>query len=55
MNALDIIKSSIEEEKLSIARARRREVERLINYYTGTNTELYIRKYFNPDIYSDVP
>ena len=55
MNALDIIKSSIEAEKLSIARARRREVERLINYYTGTNTELYIGKYFNPDIYSDVP
>jgi len=55
MNALEIIKSSIEEEKLNIARERRREVERLINYYTGTNTESYIHQYFNPDIYSDVP
>tara|TARA_R110002110_G_scaffold220846_5_gene434829 strand:- start:15 stop:1286 length:1272 start_codon:yes stop_codon:yes gene_type:complete len=55
MNALDIIKSSIEDEKLNIARARRREVEKLVNYYTGTNTELYIEKYFNPDIFSDVP
>lgn len=55
MNALDIIKSSIEEEKLNIARERRREVEKLVNYYTGTNTELYIEKYFNPDIFSDVP
>ncbi len=55
MNALDIIKESIKEEKLSIARARRREVEKLINYYTGTNTESYIQRYFNPDIYSDVP
>ena len=55
MNALDIIKSSIEQEKLNIAKARRREVEKLVNYYTGTNTELYIEKYFNPDIFSDVP
>jgi len=55
MNALDIIKSSIEQEKLNIAKGRRREVEKLVNYYTGTNTEHYIERYFNPDIFSDVP
>ena len=50
-----VIKNSISQEKLKKSRARRREVEELLNFYTGTNTEFYIEDFFSPDIYSDIP
>lgn len=53
--AEEIIRESIKNEKLSKARGRRREVEKLLNYYTGTNTERYIERYFDAEIYQDVP
>ena len=49
------IKDSIKLAKLQNSRARRREVEELLNFYTGTNTEDYIQNFFSPDIYSDIP
>ena len=49
------IKDSIQLVKLQNSRARRREVEELLNFYTGTNTENYIKNFFSPDIYSDIP
>tara|TARA_Y100001938_G_scaffold41535_1_gene57268 strand:+ start:5147 stop:6424 length:1278 start_codon:yes stop_codon:yes gene_type:complete len=51
----EVIKNSISQEKLRKSRARRREVEELLNFYTGTNTEFYIEDFFSPDIYSDIP
>ena len=49
------IKDSIQLVKLQKSRGRRREVEELLNFYTGTNTENYIKNFFSPDIYSDIP
>ena len=49
------IKDSIQLAKLENSRQRRREVEELLNFYTGTNTEMYIQDFFSPDIYSDIP
>ena len=49
------IKESIKTEKLAKSRQRRKEVEELLNFYTGTNTENYIKNFFSPDIYSDIP
>tara|TARA_R100000655_G_scaffold2697_1_gene10485 strand:+ start:1676 stop:2950 length:1275 start_codon:yes stop_codon:yes gene_type:complete len=51
----EIIKESIQNEKLNQSRHRRMEVEKLLNYYTGTNTEGYIAQYFDASIYEDIP
>ena len=51
----EAIKDSIKLAKLENSRGRRREVEELLNFYTGTNTEIYIEDFFSPDIYSDIP
>lgn len=53
--AEDIIRESIKLEKLNKARGRRKEVSKLLNYYTGTNTNQYIERYFDASIYDDVP
>ena len=39
MNPIDIIQESVKEYKLSIAQARRDEIRKLLDYYTGTETE----------------
>ena len=52
---ISLIRDSIKTEKLKKSRERRKEVEELLNFYTGTNTEQYIQGFFSPDIYSDIP
>ncbi len=52
---ISAIQESVKAEKLSKSKQRRREVEELLNFYTGTNTEHYIEGFFSPDIYSDIP
>ena len=51
----DIIRESIKDFKAQKSRGRRREVEKLLNYYTGTNTEYYWSKYFDSQTFSDLP
>jgi len=51
----DIIRESIQEHKLQKSRERRRGVEKLLNYYTGTNTEKYWKNYFSSQTFSDLP
>ena len=46
MNPIDIIQESVKEYKLSIAQARRSEIRKLLDYYTGTETDTWrIRKF----------
>ena len=52
---ISAIQESVKAEKLAKSKQRRREVEELLNFYTGTNTERYIEGFFSPDIYSDIP
>ena len=57
--AEEIIKQSIQDQKLDRSRARRKYVEKLLNYYTGTNTEEYIAgkygNYFDSASFSEKP
>lgn len=51
----EIIKESIRELKLEHAKARRREIYRLIDYYSGTETQKYIDNYFDADAFREIP
>ena len=57
--AEDIIKQSIQDIKLQNSRARRKHVEKLLNYYTGTDTWNYIAgkegNYFDSQSFNEVP
>ena len=55
INYESAIRESIQKAKLYKSQQRRKEVEQLLNFYTGTNTEKYIEGFFSPDIYSDIP
>tara|TARA_R100000278_G_scaffold123278_1_gene112665 strand:+ start:15268 stop:16572 length:1305 start_codon:yes stop_codon:yes gene_type:complete len=51
----EIIQESIRELKLEHAKARRREIYRLIDYYSGTETQKYIDNYFDADAFREIP
>ena len=51
MNPIDIIQESVKDYKLRIAQARRDEIRKLLDYYTGTETEKYIDDYFSADAF----
>ena len=51
----NIIKESISYAKQTEARARRREIEKSVNYYTATNIDKYIRTYFNAKSFQEIP
>ena len=57
--AEDIIKKSIQDLKLDNSRRRRKHVEKLLNYYTGTDTFKYIAgregNYFDAKSFNEVP
>ena len=57
--AEDIIKKSISDQKLDKSRGRRKHVEKLLNYYTGTDTWKYIAgregNYFDAKSFHEVP
>ena len=53
--AAEIIKESIEDYKLAQAKARRDEIRKLLDYYTGTETEKYIDDYFSADAFREIP
>ena len=54
-NPIDIIQESVKDYKLSIAQARRDEIRKLLDYYTGTETEKYIDDYFAADAFREIP
>ena len=50
-----IIADSIKEYKLGQAQARRKEIYKLIDYYSGTETKKYISQYFDADAFREIP
>ena len=50
-----IIKDKLMETKLIMSHARRNEIRKHLDYYSGVSTEQYIDKYFNGDAFSEIP
>ena len=55
MTVEQIIQESVKDAKLEIEKARRMEVRRLLDYYTGTETDKYIDDYFSADAFREIP
>ena len=55
MTVEQIIQESIKESKLQIEKARRMETRKLLDYYTGTETDRYIETYFSADAFREIP
>ena len=51
----EIIKQSLKEYKLGTSKGKRNEVIKYLDYYSGTETEKYINKYFNSDAFQEIP
>ena len=51
----EIIAESIREIKLNHTQARRKEIYKLIDYYSGTETQKYIEGYFDADAFREIP
>ena len=47
MIAHELIQESLKNEKLRIAKNRRDEIRRMVDYYTDTETDKYIGEYFS--------
>jgi len=50
-----IIQESVADYKLLIAKARREDIRKLLDYYTGTETEKYIDEYFSATAFQEIP
>tara|TARA_B100001939_G_scaffold348233_1_gene374586 strand:+ start:4202 stop:5614 length:1413 start_codon:yes stop_codon:yes gene_type:complete len=55
LTANEIIKKSLNEYKLGISKGRRDEIVKFLDYYSGTETEKYIQKYFDSDAFMEIP
>ena len=55
MFANDVIKQSISDFISEKSRYRRRYVQKLIDYYTGTNSDNYIADYFSAESFQEIP
>ena len=51
----EIVANSLKEFKMLQSRARREQVRKYINYYTGTSTTQYIDDYFGADSFKEIP
>jgi hypothetical protein len=55
MTVEEIIKDSVSVAKLVNAKARRDEVYKLLDYYSGSETHKYIDGYFDADAFREIP
>ena len=55
MTVEDIIKQSVADAKLQKARARRNDIRKLLDFYTGTEIEKYVHDFFSADAFREVP
>ena len=55
MTVEQIIQESVAEAKLLREKERRMEVRKLLDYYTGTETDKYIDNYFSADAFREIP
>lgn len=51
----EIIKKSLKEFKLQNLSSKRDEVVKYLDYYTGTQTQKYIKQYFDTDAFREIP
>ena len=51
----EIIQDSLKNFKQEQAKARREEVRKFLDYYSGSLTEQYIESYFNTDAFQEIP
>jgi len=50
-----VLKDKLLETKLMMSHARRNEIRKHLDYYSGVSTEQYINNYFNGDAFSEIP
>jgi hypothetical protein len=50
-----VLKDKLLETKLMMSHARRKEIRKHLDYYSGVSTEQYISRYFNGDAFSEIP
>tara|TARA_R100000808_G_scaffold24717_1_gene57834 strand:- start:800 stop:2092 length:1293 start_codon:yes stop_codon:yes gene_type:complete len=55
ISPIDIIQESVKDYKLHLAKERRNEIRKLLDYYTGTETNKYIDDYFSADAFREIP
>ena len=53
--AKDLIRQSIQDDKLHRLNAKRKEIEVYLNFYTGTSIHQYIKPYFDSIPFQEVP
>ena len=51
----EIIKNSLSNFKKEQSKARREEVRKSLDYYSGSLTEQYIEPYFKSDAFQEIP
>ena len=52
---MSIIEQLLTSQKLINAQHKRREIRKLLNYYSGTSTAQYIKKYFDGEAFGEIP
>jgi hypothetical protein len=50
-----VLKDKLLETKLMMSHARRNEIRKHLDYYSGVSTEQYINNYFSGDAFSEIP
>ena len=50
-----VLKDKLLETKLMISHARRNEIRKHLDYYSGISTDQYINNYFSGDAFSEIP
>ncbi len=50
-----LLKDKLLETKLTMAHARRNEIRKHLDYYSGVSMEQYIAQYFNGDAFAEIP
>ena len=50
-----LIKNKLTEAKLSNAHAKRNEIRKFLDYYSGTSTESYIKDFFTGEAFTEIP
>ena len=51
----EIIKKSLNEYKLGLSKGKRNEVIKYLDYYSGTETDKYTKKYFDSEAFQEIP
>ena len=50
-----LIRDKLTEAKLMNSQLKREEIRKFLDYYSGTSTESYIKRYFSGDAFSEIP